>query len=87
MGNKLTPQKITLAANTLTRLDSIIKRGQMVILNKTGAVLGLTSKSTESAFANCYPVDADVEFVDVSKGPMFGWSVAGGDVWVWETEA
>lgn len=86
MGNKLTPRKIPLAAATLTRLDSLIKRSQMLVLNASGADIGLTSDAAETAIADCYPVADGVEFVDISKGPLYAISTAGGDVWVWETE-
>lgn len=87
MGNKKTPRKITLAAATLTRIDSGPKRSQLLVKNTSGADIGLTSDSTENAIADCYPVEDGVEFQDVSMGPLYAISTAGGDIWVWETEA
>lgn len=86
MGNKLTPRKYTLAPNTLTRIDSGPKRVQLLVKNLSGADVGLTSDSTENSISDCYPVENDGEFVDVSIGPLYAISLAGGVIWVWETE-
>lgn len=86
MGNKLTPRKITLAAATPTILNSLVRRSQMLVLNLTGATLGLTSDPAETTVGDCYPIADDGEFVDLSNGNIYGVSAAGGDVWVWETD-
>jgi hypothetical protein len=86
MPNKNVPRKITLAALTLTRIDSIQKRTELLMLNVSGADVGLTTDSAESAIADCYPVASDSEFVDKSQSPLYAISTAGGDIWVWETD-
>lgn len=86
MGNKQLPRKLTLGAGINTRLDSIIKREQMLVLNNAAATLGLTNNPAETAVGNCYPIAGGEEFNDISGGPLYGVSAAGGEVWVWETE-
>lgn len=85
MGNKVLPVKYTLAAATLTKINTIQKRSQLLLLNISGDDVGVTSDRT-AVSTDLYPVRDGAEFVDISQSDIYAESAAGGDIWVWETE-
>jgi len=86
MGNKLIPRHIIGTAGPI-KVNTIIKRSQMLVLNNGTDGVGFTPDATETSFSDCYPVGSGVEFTDTSQSDIYAISETGNlDLWIFETE-